>query len=88
MTNLLAQRSAQLKSAVWSRIKPMRELQEQCPEILELSAKADIIASVFCEIASLKDTDIASREAVRNKVKSVEFLVDEMNETFQSLMAV
>ncbi len=87
MTPLLTERSKQLKSTVWSRVQPMRELKAQCPELLELSAKADIVASVFSELASLKDPTVTSREQVQEKVKSVEFLVAQMNESLRSLMA-
>ena len=87
MTPLIAERSKQLKSTVWSRVKPMRELKEQCPEILELSAKADIVACVFSELASLEDPTITTREQVQERVKSIEFLIAQMNESVQALMA-
>jgi len=65
----------------------MKTLREEVPEIFELSAKSDIIASAFSDIASLKDLTLTSREDIRARARSIVPLVNEMNAAFASLVS-
>ncbi|MDC0303004.1 hypothetical protein OAL13_00105 [bacterium] len=65
----------------------MRQLTNECPEVLELSAQTDTFASVFSALASLQDPAISSREQVQQKAQEAAMLLSQINETFASLMA-